>query len=183
MTDLRASDAPLCCHRFHPLWVGTAGGQLVCGLVRTRTMTDLGASDAPLCCHRFHPLWVGTAGGQLVLLHPGAEQLARDVVPPRQLAQARPATQVLLDELPLELDRVGSIPGHASIPRGPLSLPHLATRARPAVGGQSRRTLPRDPALPDAGFAAVRGRAAQNLFELAYCAGARTGLGLSSASK
>src|SRR4051794_1545522 len=66
MTDLRASDAPLCCHRFHPLWVGTAGGQLVCGLVRTRTMTDLGASDAPLCCHRFHPLWVGTAGGQLI---------------------------------------------------------------------------------------------------------------------
>ena len=29
MTDLGASDAPRCCHRFHPLWVGIAGGQLV----------------------------------------------------------------------------------------------------------------------------------------------------------
>src|SRR4051794_7398357 len=84
MTDLRASDAPLCCHRFHPLWVGTAGGQLVCGLVRTRTMTDLRASDAPLCCHRFHPLWVGTAGGQLI---PTTERLLPSRA--RQMGTAR----------------------------------------------------------------------------------------------
>src|SRR5919202_1614854 len=76
----------------------------------------------------------------LVLLHPGAEQLARDVVPPRQLVQAH-AAQVLLDELPLELDRVGSVPGHPLVPRGPLSLPHLATRSRPAAGGQSSSSL------------------------------------------
>src|SRR3954451_23438455 len=27
--DLGAGDAPPCCHRFHPLWVGAAGGQLI----------------------------------------------------------------------------------------------------------------------------------------------------------
>jgi len=32
MTDLGAGDAPLCCHKFHPLRVGKAGGQLVWGL-------------------------------------------------------------------------------------------------------------------------------------------------------
>jgi hypothetical protein len=43
-------------------------------------------------------------------------------VPARQLAQPDPAAQVLLDELPLELEGVGSVPGHPFILVGPLSL-------------------------------------------------------------
>src|SRR3712207_754582 len=70
----------------------------------------------------------------LVLLHPDAEQPAGEVVPPRGLAQAIPATQVLRSQPPLELDRMSGT-GPSSDPSWPAQpTPNLPTPSRPAPG-------------------------------------------------